>query len=703
MKNIKFGLLMILAVSAMASCGQSASGEFEIIRINPNQETAKEIASAYNLSIKRYTEYGVTTYVTKSEDQYNTLLNMDYGFAKNGTYETAVSNDTYSWDQYGLKMIRADEAWAITEGTPEVVVAVIDTGVDHNHPELSSSLSPLSYNARTGEVGPAAASGSHPHGTNVAGVIAAQKDNDAGIAGVSPRVTIMAIKASYDYTNSSGQLVTTSSFLDADLINSVYYAVDNGADIVNMSIAGSSYNSLMKRAVDYAESMGVVVIAAAGNSRTSSARYPSSYESVVSVSALNKDGSFASSYSNFGAMIDISAPGSEVLTTSRNNSYTVTSGTSFAAPHVAGTAALIKSVYPELTAAELKQKMYDSAVDAGTTGRDDYYGHGIVDAFSAISSSMRTVYFNTMGGTTVPSLMVVPGSTITLPADPLKEHHVFSGWYSDNTYTQAFDSEQTVNSSMTLYAKWTPNVYTVTFNSDGGTAVQSLSSSYGEVTAGPSDPTKEGHAFSGWYTSEGTRFTFPANLAKDIVLKAQWDIASYTVSFDSNGGSPVQSESVTYGETVSEPSSPTKEGHTFAGWETSDGSAFDFSSAISSDTQLTARWTKNSYDIIYLSHDGTEHARFSYEYGFDLSGHVQPAGPAKEANIFAGWVGTLPSTMPSSDIVLAPSYDKVVSSVMVTITVTITYEDGTTETLTFTADAAVIEFILNYYGIAVTD
>jgi subtilisin family serine protease len=282
------------------------------------------------------------------------LIKLDY-----------TPGDPYYSSQWHHPMIESNWAWNKTKGSKDIVVAVIDNGVDLYHTEFSGRLvSPYdtvnesSYTMTRGD-----------HGTHVAGIIGASMDNGAGIAGVAPNTSIMPIDVFY------GEYAYTS-----DVIEGVYYAVNQGADIINMSLGSYSYNYSFNSAIQYAYQHDVVVIAAAGNDSTSQSHYPSSYPNVISVASTDSY-DWKSYFSNYGYDIDIAAPGSSIYSALPYNSYGYMSGTSMASPVVAGAAALILANEPDLSNDEVEQRLYDTADYLGSSY---YFGNGRVNAREAV-------------------------------------------------------------------------------------------------------------------------------------------------------------------------------------------------------------------------------------------------------------------------------------------------------------------------------
>jgi uncharacterized repeat protein (TIGR02543 family) len=623
-KKITLFLLLTVGIVSLAACGPNNDNHVhQVLYIHRDLQSAEIMADNFNLKLVDYTDYGVTTYETASEAQYNSLLKT-LGFAPNGQFDyhydstEIITSDEYIRDQYALTYTGIADAWSITTGSPNIVIAIIDTGIDINHPELVSSIASTGFNAASNQEGLEYAIDDRGHGTRVAGVIAADKDNNIGIAGAAPDVTILPIKANYP---------GTTSFRDSYLINGILYAIEQGVDIINLSIGNTSYNALMQQAIDQAEAAGILVVAASGNSGKQQYMYPASYNHSLSVGSVS-DNMNKSFFTTYNDKLDVMAPGHNIVTTDRNGYYTIVSGTSFASPYVAAMAAMIKSVYPDMTPADIRERLISSAIDAGEVGYDIEYGHGIANVYQALMSDMATVSFNTMGGTSVLPVRVVPGNTIELPVEPLKEHHTFAGWYKDTQYTVPFSVESAIESSTILYARWTPKTYTI-------------------------------------------------NYYNDVLLS---------------------SENVVYGNTVTSTPLLSKEGYEFSGWYTYGGQLYDLSKTPTGDVDIYARWSVKSYSIIYMNHDGSVYEEYTYAYDADLSLHSHPAGPSRDYYDFAGWIGTIPSTMPSQNIIITPEYSKRVGTIYVTLTITIVYEDGSEEIIVIEVPQDEVDDIIAQYG-----
>jgi len=306
-----------------------------------------------------------------------------------------VPNDLYWSVQWGPKKIKADYAWNTTIGNSSLVVAVIDTGVDWNHPDLAANYAPLGYDWVNLDPDPMDDNG---HGTHVAGIIGAIINNSIGIAGIS-QVKIMAEKG----LNQNGV------GYEDDLANAIVHAVDQGAKIINMSWGDYTNSSLIQQAIRYAYNSGVLLVAAAGNDATSQKLYPAAYNEVIAVSATDQSDNPAW-FTNYGDWIELAAPGVDIFSTLWDNTYGYKSGTSMATPHVSSVAALIWSSFPVITRDQLRTQLHYSADDLGTPEFDPHYGYGRVDA-------MRALVIHNIAVTNVSSLKTVVGQGFTARID----------------------------------------------------------------------------------------------------------------------------------------------------------------------------------------------------------------------------------------------------------------------------------------------
>jgi subtilisin family serine protease len=308
-------------------------------------------------------------------------------------------NDSlYGSYQWPAPMIGLPAAWDTTTGSPGVIVAVIDTGVDATHPDLSGKITTganAGYNFVSNNTN---TSDDNSHGTFVAGIIAANTNNASGMAGVCWTCKIMPVKV----------LDSTGSGTSFNVSQGIDWAVSRGAQVINLSLGGGAASSL-QTSVDNAWNAGVVVVAASGNDN-GPVLYPGAYSNAIAVGSVDSSGA-RSSFSNYGPELDIMAPGGNVLGTlcacnGYAGGYGTGSGTSFAAPHVAGVAALL--IASGVTdKAQVRSRLLTTATDMGTAGFDNLTGWGRVNAAVAIEGPLAV----TWGANTLPTSLSAGSST----------------------------------------------------------------------------------------------------------------------------------------------------------------------------------------------------------------------------------------------------------------------------------------------------
>ena len=312
-------------------------------------------------------------------------------------------NDPRFEEQWSLSLIDMPGAWAIEKGDPEVIVAVVDTGFDYTHEDLASqtwvndgeipdngiddddngyiddmhgwdfSVSPNRDGNRASQNGDNDPIDESGHGTHVAGIVGAAVDNDVGIAGIAWDCTLMPIRGA-----------GVKGIRDDRSASAIIYAVDNGARIINMSWGGRERSFVLRDAVDYTYARGVLMIAASGNASEAESIFPAGYRKVISVAATQQHKQ-RFYQSNFGASIDIGAPGNVILSTHINDRYRLLSGTSMATAHVSGVAALIISKRPSLTHQEVRQILLSTADPI--TESPELVGVGNLNAARALMAS----------------------------------------------------------------------------------------------------------------------------------------------------------------------------------------------------------------------------------------------------------------------------------------------------------------------------
>jgi len=284
-----------------------------------------------------------------------------------------ISNDPFSALQWNLKVIGMEEAWRSGLTGKGVVVAIVDSGLSDMTMDIDKGRILPGKNC----VGGTGVTDTIGHGTFIAGIIGATKDNLVGVAGIAPGVTIAPIKS---YASSETDYAAQAA--------GIYAAVDEcHCDILNISAGDPEIVPEVHAAIQHALDEGVIVIAAAGNSGDEELLYPASYDGVISVSSVDKD-LVRSATSNKNDHVFVAAPGVGVYSLGRlPGTVTLSSGTSFAAPVVAGVAALLKEAWPQMTANDFREILKNSCKDLSTKGYDIYYGWGLVQAPDAIRAA----------------------------------------------------------------------------------------------------------------------------------------------------------------------------------------------------------------------------------------------------------------------------------------------------------------------------
>lgn len=283
-----------------------------------------------------------------------------------------IPNDPSFSLQYGLGRIRAPQGWDLSTGSNSVIVAIVDTGVDLGHPDLVGKFV-TGTDIVNNDSNPQDDNG---HGTHVAGIAAATGNNSIGIAGVSWGARIMPVKV----LNSAGN----GSYANA--AEGIIWATDHGAQIVNLSLGGSTSSSTLEDAINYAYNNGVLVVAAAGNTGGTPVLYPARYSHVIAVAATDSlDHRIASS--SYGPEIDLSAPGASIYSTVPGG-YGYKSGTSMASAFVSGLAAVLRGIPGNTSPDTIEFQMESTALDIESAGWDIYTGAGLIQMDAAIQAAL---------------------------------------------------------------------------------------------------------------------------------------------------------------------------------------------------------------------------------------------------------------------------------------------------------------------------
>jgi len=302
--------------------------------------------------------------------------------------------DSVREEQWHLKTLNVPGAWVYADGAG-VTVAVIDSGVDADHPDLKGQVLPgldlvdPKGNGDTDLVG---------HGTTVSAIIAGRGDDTTGIIGIAPKAKILPVRV----------LDEENRYDDAIIVaKGVRWAVDHGARVINLSLGGNGSSATLAAALDYAFAKDVVVVACTGNTSASSDSevwYPAREPGVIAVAGMDKDTAQLWSGSITGKETVVTAPATQLVGAQSGGGYWKVQGTSFAAPMVSGTAALIRSRWPTMPAGEVINRIIRTSVDRGPTGRDATFGFGEIDPTGALTASVPAVFDNPLDTSPSPGI-----------------------------------------------------------------------------------------------------------------------------------------------------------------------------------------------------------------------------------------------------------------------------------------------------------
>lgn len=334
-----------------------------------------------------------------------------------------IPNDPGYAKQWNLKLLNLETVWQNWSGSKDTIVAVIDTGILPGHPDLAGNIIP-GYDFIDDDNDPTDTNKEFSHGTHVAGIIGAMTNNQQGIAGINWQVSIMPIRV----IGKEG----TGDY--SALIAGIYWAVDNGANVINLSLAGSMDTIALREAIQYAVQHQVTVVAAAGNNGSSPILYPARYPEVISVGAVGPTRERAY-YSNYGPELDLVAPGgdSSILTEKYNTilstagymdnntavyQYTWAQGTSMAAPHVSASVALLYSA-GITDPVEIQRLLRETADDLGSPGPDSFYGAGLLNIKRALA---YTGWYEDDTSILVQAINKTSGEKKSVFVDPVKRN-----------------------------------------------------------------------------------------------------------------------------------------------------------------------------------------------------------------------------------------------------------------------------------------
>jgi serine protease len=390
-------------------------------------------------------------------------------------YKTSYSpNDQYhnTTNMWGLFQIQAEQAWNISTGNANIVVATVDNAIQITHPDLTNQIwtnpgeipnngidddgngyvdDVNGYDVGDNDNNPNPPTTAFSHGTHVAGTTGAETDNTIGVSSIGFGISIMAVKAT---RNNAGSNSVTNGY------DGIYYAAVSGADIINCSWGGTGYSTTGQNIVNFAWNNGSIVVAAAGNDNVNNdntPHYPSNYNNVISV-ASSTTNDVKSSFSNYGNSVDITAPGSNIASTIPNNSYSYMSGTSMASPMVSGLLGLMKSLNPTMPNTALINCMYSSAdnIDGANPSYIGRLGAGRINAFQALQCVSASLSNPPVAEFTANVTTVYAGSSVTFTDQST---------FAPTTWSWNFDN-QSLGGVVPATAN-TQGPHTVTYNNIG--------------------------------------------------------------------------------------------------------------------------------------------------------------------------------------------------------------------------------------------
>ncbi len=364
-------------------------------------------------------------------------------------------NDTGYGNQQYLDYINLRDTWNTTKGNG-ITVAVIDSGIDTDHPEFAGKISDKSYNASEDKIvkdyDMSVIEDENGHGTAVSGVLCAAMNNEEGIVGVAPDINLLVIKCDID---ESGEFVRGS-----DIVFGLAYAIETDVDIINMSFR--SYEDIFSRYTELAVDSDIICIASAGNDGSNIPVYPASLDSVIAVGAYDTETGEPTSYSNYGENVDILAPGT-AYTTALDGGYKIANGTSVSSPIAAGAAALYLAQNGKTEFDVMRQMFEASSIDLGILGEDYHNGFGEIDIHALVCEEKGTISYDMMTDELENEQQYfVKGHTIQTMPEPERLYLVYDGWFFDPNCTDECELYTNIFSEdITLYANW--------INEDDGT------------------------------------------------------------------------------------------------------------------------------------------------------------------------------------------------------------------------------------------
>jgi len=381
-------LLLLAAFASQAMAQRGDTGEVQlIVKMKPSMRDA-DFKGRLNMrgATQRGEIRGINARVIRAPKASAELLrgelerdaNIEYIEPDFIAQALGTSNDLYflQGSQWHLSKIQALNAWDITTGSANQIVAVIDSGVRASHPDLVGKVL-IGYDFVANDND---ANDENGHGTGVAGTVSPGSNNQIGVCGVAWSNPILPVRV----------LDANGSGTYSAIANGIIYAADRGAKVINLSLGGTASSRTLQDAINYAWNKQCVIVAAAGNNGSNIAFYPAACNNVVAVSATDVSDT-RPTWSNYGSYVDVSAPGVDILSVYGSDQYAAWNGTSFSSPVTSGVIALMAAANSTLSNAQLVDLLVKNADDIGAFGYDIYYGNGRVNANRAVTAAKNFV------------------------------------------------------------------------------------------------------------------------------------------------------------------------------------------------------------------------------------------------------------------------------------------------------------------------
>lgn len=519
---------LLPGMGSMAAPAQSA-GEFvpnhvlvrfragtpAALKLEARQEVGGELLRSYTLvpDLELLGLAGDGMGVQRAVEKLSQLSFVQYAEPDYIVHASVTPNDPQYGNLWGMTNIHAPAAWDVYTGDANLVVAIIDTGIDYNHQDLAANIwtnpGEVANNGidddgngyvddihgwdwAYGDNNPLDV---HGHGSHTGGTVGAVGNNGVGVVGVNWNIKLMALK----FLNDSGSGSTSNA------VSALNYAVNKGVKVSNNSWGGGSYSQSLYDAIENSKSVGHLFVAAAGNNGTNndtSAHYPSSYnnDNLIAVAAIDVNDNKAS-FSNYGATsVDLGAPGVSILSTTPNNNYSYYDGTSMATPHVAGTAALLYGAHPDWTYAQVRDRIFNTARPIAALSGKTVTG-GTLDAGAALSGATPPPTATPTPAPPTPTPTPAPSNSMHVgDLDGSASNLTSKQWRASVTIT-VHDSNENPVSGATVQGSWSNGASgstSCTTNSSGQCTVsKNLSRSrVSSVTWSVSNVTKSGMTYN---------------------------------------------------------------------------------------------------------------------------------------------------------------------------------------------------------------